>query len=137
MPKQIMTIMVAGLICLSSISGLFTVVCQTADGHRAVEPVWHNHCDCSEADGGSHQENTSKAGIDISSDHSHCRDSLVTSNVIMSVRKIRPQVVKVFVQNLYQKLITEHITSAFRYPVLWNTELSSFFTPLRTVILLA
>ena len=114
------------------------VICYGANGHIAVEPVWHNHCECPESDGSGHQKDLHESGIDMSNAHSHCKDTLATSSVVISVRKnIKPQLAKIFVQSLYQKSISNHMTSSFRYPLLWNTELSSFFTPLRTVILLA
>ncbi|MHC4122845.1 MAG: hypothetical protein ACYSSI_04665 [Planctomycetota bacterium] len=123
---------------MSSISSLLTVICHAADGHTAVEPVWHDHCECPEPDGSGHQKNSSESGIDLSSDHSHCRDSLAMSNLVISVHKnIKPEHDKVFKQNFYQKSISGHMTSSVKYPLLCNIELSSFFTPLRTVILLA
>ena len=131
---KIITLLIA-LICVSPINGLFTVICYGSDGHITVEPILHNHCDCHESEGGSHQKDSS---IAFSSDHSHCKDTLAASGVVISVRKnIKTQLAKVLVQSLYQKSISNHITSFSRHPLLWNTELSSFFTPLRTVILLA
>jgi hypothetical protein len=98
----------------------------------------HDHCDCPESEGGSHQKDSSESSIGFSSDHGHCKDTLATSSVVISVRKnIKPQRAKVFVQSLYQKSISSHMTFSFRHPLLWNAELSSFFTPLLTVILLA
>jgi hypothetical protein len=135
--EKIITLLIA-LICVSPISGSFTVICHGANGHIAIEPVWHNHCECPESDGSGHQKKISEFGVNLSSDHSHCKDTLAASGVVFSVRKnTKTQLTKVFVLGLYQKSISNHITSSFRYPLLWNTELSSFFTPLRTIILLA
>jgi len=135
--NKIITLLIA-LICVSPISGSFTVICHGDDGHIAVEPILHNHCECHESEGGSHQKDSSDSSIDFSTDHSHCKDTLAASGVVISVRKnTKTQLVKVFVQGLYQKSISNHMTSSFRHPFFWNTELSSFFTPLRTIVLLA
>jgi len=138
MIKDNVIILLIALTCVSPMSGLFTVICYGNDGHIAVEPIGHDHCDCPESEGGSGQKASSEAGIGFSCNHSHCKDSPANSNVVLSVRKnIKPQLAKVFVQSVYQKSISDHRTSSFRYSLLWNTELSSFFTPLRTIILLA
>jgi len=138
MIKHKIIILLSVSICFSHVNGLFTVICHGANGHIAVEPVSHNHCECHESDGSGHQKEISESGIDLSSEHSHCKDTLAASGVVFSVRKnTKTQLDKVFVQGLYQKSISNHMISSFRYPLLWNTELSSFFTPLRTVIILA
>ena len=138
MIKHEIMILLLVSICFSPVNGLSMVICHGANGHIAVEPVWHNHCGCPESGETGHQENSHESGINLSNAHSHCKDILVTSGLTVSVRKnIKPQLAKVLVQSLYQKSISNHMTSSFRYPLLWNTELSSFFTPLRTIVLLA
>jgi hypothetical protein len=138
MLKQKVTIMLTGLMFFSSISGFFTVICYGSDGHIAVEPLVHNHCECPEPDKSSHQKDSSEHCAGFSSDHGHCKDTPAMSSVVISVRKNNKlRLVKVFVQGLYQKSVSNHIKSSFSYLLSWDTELSSFFTPLRTVILLA
>ena len=135
--NKVITLLIA-LMCVSPISGLFTVICYGSDGHIAVEHIGHDHCDCPESGGGSYEKASSKSCIGLSCNHSHCKDSLANSIAVISVRKnIKPQLAKVFAQSLYQKSSSDHMTSSFRYSLLWNTELSSFFAPLRTIILLA
>jgi len=135
--NKVITLLIV-LMCVSPISGLFTVICYGSDGHIAVEPIGHDHCECPESEGGSGQKASSEAGIGLSCNHSHCKDSPANSTMVLSVRKnIKPQFDKVFVQSVYQKSISDHMTSSYRRSLLWNTELSSFFTPLRTIILLA
>ena len=134
---KVITLLIA-LMCVSPISGSFTVICYGSDGHIAIETILHGHCDCPESDENGRQRDSNGSLILFSSDHSHCKDILAASSVVISVRKnIKPQLAKLFVQGLYQKSISNHMTSSFRHPLLWNTELSSFFTPLRTIILLA
>jgi len=135
--EKIITLLIA-VMCVSLISGSFTVICYGSDGHIAVEPILHNHCDCHKSEESSHQENYSDSSVAFESDHSHCKDTLVMSGIAISVRnKVKLQLVKILEQNLYQKLVSDHMTSSFRHPFLGDTELSSFFTPLETVILLA
>lgn len=130
------TLLIA-LLCFSLRSGLFTVICYGADGHIAVEPALHDHCECPESDGSSRQKDSSESSIGFSSDHSHCKDTLAASSLVISFQKnIKTQLDKAFEQNLYQKSLPGHPTSSFGYPNSWDTELSSFFMPLRTVILL-
>lgn len=138
MIKQKIIILLSVSICFSPVNGFFTVICHGANGHIAVKPIWHNHCQCPESHGIGNQKDLHESGIHLSNAHSHCKDTLTTSGLAISVRKnIKPQLTKLFVQSLYQKSIPDHITSSFRLPLLGNTEFSSFFTPLRTVILLA
>lgn len=138
MVKQKVTILLIGLMCFSSVSSLFIVICRGSGDHIAVEPIVHNHCECPESGENGNQNNFTWSAIGRSTEHEHCKDSTATSNVVILVRKnINPQLAKVSVQGLYQKSISNHTISSFRHPLLRNAELSSFFAPLRTVILLA
>ena len=137
MIKHKTIILLTVLMCFSPMSGLFTVICHGANGHIAVEPVLHNHGEYPESDGSGHQKNSSESGIDLSSGHSHCRDSLATSSLVIFVRKnIKPQHVQVFEQNSYQKSISDRMIFSFELLSPWDAELSSFFTLLRTIVLL-
>ena len=134
---KVITLLIA-LMCVSPISGSFTVICYASEGHIAVEPILHDHCDCPESDENGSGRDSNGSLIFISNDHSHCNDTSATSNLAISVRRnIKPQLAKVYIQGLYHKSISTHVTSFFKHPLLCNTELSSFFSPLQTIILLA
>jgi len=138
MMKHKIIILLSVSMCFSPVNGLFMVICLGANGHIAVEPVWHNHCQCPESDAIGHQENSHESGNHLSNAHSHCKDTLAISGLAISDRKnIKPQPAKLSAQSLYQKSVYDHTISSFRNPLLWNTEFSSFFTPLESVILLA
>ncbi len=133
-----MTILLIGLMCFNSVSGFFMVICHGSDGHIAVEPVIHNHCECSESGKSDHQDIFAGLAIESCSDHEHCTDTIVSSNYIVSATKnIKSQLAEVFVQTPCQKSTSNQITSSFGYPLSWDTELSSFFRPLRSIIILA
>ena len=136
MKEKIVTLFIAFL-CVGFITSSFTVICHGSDGHIALEPVAHNHCLCPESNENVPQGDSNDSLILFTNGHSHCKDILAASSIIISIRKIKPQLAKVFVQGLYIKSISNHVSSSFKYPLLWNTELSSFFTPLRSIILLA
>lgn len=138
MMKHKIIILLSVSMCFSPVNGLFMVICHGANGHIAVEPVFHNHCDCHEPEGGSNQKDSSESSIDFSSEHSHCKDTLAISGLVISDRKnIKPQPAKLSAQSLYQKSVYDQTISSFRNHLLWNTEFSSFFTPLESIILLA
>ncbi len=133
-----MTLLLIGLMCFSFINGFFTVICHGSDGHVAVEPVIHNHCECSESDESGHQDIFAWLASESCSDHGHCTDTIVSSDYTVSARKnIKPQLAKVFVQILCQKSTSNQITSSFRHLLSWDAEFSSFFRPLRSIIILA
>ncbi len=134
---KVITLLIA-LMCVSPVSGSFMVICYGGDGHVAVEPVGHDHCACAESEGSSHEKDSGESSIGCSSDHGHCKDVPASSSVVISDRKkIKSQISKVFGQSLCQRSFSNHMTFSFRYPITWNAELSSFFTPLGTIILLA
>lgn len=137
MGKQKFTILLIALMCFGPISGLSIVVCYGANGHIAVEPTIHGHCESSELDESGCRKDSSQFGISLSSDHGHCRDILVTSNVVIPARKnIKLSTHKVFTTNLSLKSTSIHTSSVFSLAT-QSYDLSSFFAPLRTVILLA
>ena len=138
MIKQKVTILLTGLICFSSFSGLFTVVCHGFDGHVAVEAVGHDHCGCSEAGGNGNQREVLGAGVGLSTGHGHCRDTVAVSNFIVPAGKnIKLSPVKAFTVNHFLNSISTQATSFFGYRAAGSGEFSSFFEPLRTIILLA
>ena len=135
---MITTILLTGLMCFSSINGFFTVICHGSDGHIAVEPVIHNHCECPETSESGHQDMFAGIAVKSCRDHGHCADTIVTSDYIVPARKnIKSQLAEVFVQSPHQKSISNQMTSSFGHSFSWDTELSSFFRPLQSIIILA
>lgn len=134
MLKRKVTILLAGLICVSFISGAFTVICHGPDGHVAIEHPVHSHCECPET--GQNEKNT--AIIGFSSDHEHCKDTVVTPNVLLPGRKnVKPSTLKLFIAKLTPKPILAYNPSFLSCFSTQSSELPSFHTPLRSIILLA
>ena len=134
MIKKTIPILLIGMICVGSISGLFTVTCYGADGHVAVEPVTHNHCDCPETDGTSND----KSGIGLSDDHEHCTDSITTSNILSPNRKNSTSFPdKISALSCVLKSIAPFTPSVLGFYAIHRFDFSSFHTPLQTIILLA
>ncbi len=139
MTKQKLTILLIGIMCLSPLSGLCAVLCHCSDGYVAVTPLFGSLCECPESDvTGSQARLSDESLIELSTDHDCCKDSVVPSNIIVFAPK-------------NTTLPTSNVIAAhfLLKPVLSQTvplpgslsagcpELSSFFLPLRTVILLA
>ena len=134
MLKRKVTILLIGLMCFSSVSGFFTVICYGSDGHVAVESAGHNHCECDENEG---QERAAVRLIE-SADHDHCMDAIAISNITASTQKnIKLSTYKVFRATLFLQTVSTHTASGRGYSIATSDALSSFFTPLETVILLA
>ena len=126
-----------GLMCVSLISGSFTVICHGSDGHHAIEPVLHNHCECPESDtGDKHGHDNSSVSFN-STDHNHCKDVPASSIFSISLRKDNKSRIEIIpVRSLYQNETSDYMLSCFRCTLSRNVDLSSFFTPLQSVILL-
>ena len=138
MLKQKMTILLIGLTCISPVSGFFMVICHGSDGHVAVEPLFHNHCECPETDQNGKQDKYAGTTISLSVDHEHCKDTIVTPNVLLPKRKnVKPSTLKISIAKFTPKPILTYTSSFFRCFTTQSNELSSFYTPLRTVIFLA
>ena len=138
MLKQKVTILLLGLICFSSVSGFLIVICHGPDGHIAVEPAVHNHCQCPETGETADEDQYGKIAVTASDDHGHCRDSIASSEVIIPTRKnFRLSTHKVFTNNLVLKPIAIYASSFLGRFTTRIDGLSSFYAPLRTVILLA
>jgi hypothetical protein len=132
-----MTILFLGL-CISYVSGFFTVICHGSDGHIAVEALVHNHCECPRNVQISEEDNFAETLIDSSSDHDHCRDTLATSYLaVPAQKKIKRSTHKVLTANLFQKSIANYATCFSGYLTAQSYKSASFFAPLRTVIFLA
>ena len=138
MLKRKSTILLTGIMCFSSVSGLFSVICHGSNGHVAVKSLFYSHCKCPESDAAGIQNNFSESVIELSTDHNHCRDTLVTSNLVVPARKnIKLPTHEVIAVSFLLKPISSYTASFSGDLSAWCTEFSSFFMPLRTVILLA
>jgi len=138
MLKRKITILLVGLMCISFVSGFPAVICHGPDGHVAIEPPAHNHCECSET--GQDEKQTTYTGttIDFSADHEHCKDTVVTPNVLLPIQKnFKPSTSKIFIAKLTPKPILAYTPSLLSCFAAQSSELPSFHTPLRSIILLA
>jgi hypothetical protein len=137
MLKLNITILLAVIMCLSPISGLFAVICHGSDGHIAVEPVFHSHCDCPQMPEASYNHAHTGATIGSSADHDHCRDFTTFSSVILPGKTVKPSPVKVLTASYLQNTFLFQGRSFLSCLTAQSGELCPFFTPLRTVILLS
>lgn len=134
MIKRKLTIwLMVKLIWLISISGFFGVTCYGADGHIAMEPIAHNHCDCLESG-----EIGDETAIGLSGSHDHCTDAVATSSIF----RPNPENSKSFPRKVVAPTFvinptSVHLLSCFSCSTIHSFELSPFYTPLRTVIILA
>ena len=137
MLNQKMTILLLGLMCFSSVSGFSTVICRGADGRIAVAPAVHNHCECP-GDGKADEQDVFGAVVEACVSHDSCTDALPNSNCVVPVRKtVKVPTYKVLTAIPFLKSISIHTTSFFGFLVAQRNELSLFFVPLRTVIIIA
>lgn len=138
MLKRKVTILLAGLMCISFVNGFPAVICHGPDGHVAIEPPAHNHCECSETAQDEKQTTYTGATIDFSANHEHCKDTVVIPNVLLTIRKnVKPSTSKIFIAKLTPKAILAYTHSFLSRFATQSGELSSFHTPLRSIILLA
>ena len=127
-----MTILLLGLMCFSSVSGFSTVICRGADGHIAVEPAVHTHCECP-GDAKADEQDVFEAVVEDCVGHNSCTDAFPNSNCVVP----KAPTYKVLTAIPFLKSISIHTTTFFGLMVAQHNELSSFFVPLRTVIILA
>ena len=136
MLKRKMTILLVGPMCISFVSGFSTVICHGADGHVALKLPVHNHCECPET-GHNGGQNNAGATIGFSADHEHCKDTVVAPNVLPIRKNVKPSTLKIFIAKLTPKPILAYTPSFLSRFATQSGELSSFHTPLRSIILLA
>lgn len=138
MIRQKLINILIGLMCFSLISGSFTVICHGSDGHQAVEPALHNHCECPESDAGVQHGNSNGSVSFLSTDHNHCKDVPASSIFSVSLRKDNKSRIEIIpAKSIYQDQVSDCMFSGFRYSLSRNVDLSFFFTPLQSIILLA
>lgn len=121
-------------VLIHSTTGFLTVLCHGSDGQTMVELTAQAHCECPE-DLAIEEAN---ADSSIFSDkQGHCTDSLYTLNVIFTLQeKAKQFTIQVVAATLSTKSEATDVSpvpdfSSHTQPV------SSFHTPLRTIILLA
>jgi hypothetical protein len=138
MLKQKITILLVTLICISFLGGLFTVICHGSDGHVAIETSVHSHCECPETDQNNERNKYGETTRVFSVDHEHCKHTTLAPNVLIPIRKnIKPAISKIFIAELTLKPVLAQTPSFFGCFAAYSSELSSFYTPLRSIILLA
>jgi hypothetical protein len=137
MQTKTMTILLIGIMCISPVSGWLMVICHGDDGRIAVEPVIHSHCDASVSCSTDIKDDVNRPVLAMQTDHRHCSDTLAMSSYVFSARKnIKLPADDVFTVYLFHKSMSISSASRFGYVTVWPNELSSFFAPLQTVILL-
>lgn len=137
MLKQKVTILLI-VLCISSVSGFFTVICHGSDGHISVEPVVHNHCECPETSETEKNSDFTGPVIGLATDDGHCKDLPATSNLIFAIqKKVKSSAYKAFTTKYFLQSISTQTTSSLGHSPARSDESASFFAPLRTVILLA
>ena len=104
MLKQKVTILFIGLMCFNLVSGFLTVMCHGSDGHVAMEPVGHNHCERQESCETGNQNDFTVSVIAAANNHDHCKDTIAISNFIVPVRKnFKLSTHRIFTANLFLK----------------------------------
>jgi len=103
-----------------------------------MESTIHSHCECLETAQTDNRDGLAKATVRLLTDHSHCKDSVATPNIIIPARKnIKSSTRKVFTTNFISQSTSTHSASSLGHWVIQVNKLSSYHTPLRTVIILA
>ena len=137
MRSKLTTFLLIGLMCFSSVSGFLTVICHGSDGHIAVEPVAHEHCQCSETDNSDDHGSLVEIAMRSATDHDHCTDTLATSSFVIPQRKeAKLASQKVAATNLIERLNPTQTTSFSGYQASQSPESGTFYAPIRTIVLL-
>lgn len=138
MNKLRTTILLTALVCIVFAGSGSVVFCQGEDGHAAIESAMHDHCHSHVE----HAENDAEHGhndgaVYLPQTHKHCSDTLLTTNIFVSAKKNTSDTNKVFASNICQYLVANSVNAEFGGHYSWNIESTPFFTPLRTIVLLA
>ena len=137
MKNKNITILIIALICCNSAGGFFTVICHGSDGHVAIEPARHNHCQCPESGEKTGHDEPEGLFIDPATGHEHCTDTIAFSNILIPERKNKKLSTQPALSNtLFLKTISAQSASFCEAWATQCNDLPSFFTPLRTIILL-
>ena len=135
MKKFRTTILLAALVCIALPNSGALVLCHGDDGHAAVESVLHDHCPSD----GEHGENEAAHGhgTSLAQTHTHCSDTMLTTNIAVSEQKTVSKSKQAAANNICQNLGGSSANAASKIRSCWNIESTSFFTPLRTIVLLS
>lgn len=134
MLRQRITILLIGLICFNFVSGFLTVICHGSDGDITVKYTGHSVCKCTDD---VEVEIPTKAILDDTTDHKHCNDFIASSDIIPTKKELKHFINKGFTTFFTSHLISEQISPIYSRSIEQSTELSPFFMPLQTIILLA
>jgi hypothetical protein len=136
MKKLRTTILIAALVGVVFSNSGALVFCQGHDGHAAIESAMHDHCS-GDAEH-SREHGHSDDAVYLAVTHEHCRDTMLTTNIIASEKKkTSDDMNEVLASNVCQCHRVKSAKAAHRGHYCWNTESTPFFTPLRTIVLLA
>lgn len=137
MLKQKIITLLIGLMCYSSASGFFTVLCHGSDGHIALESAAHNHCEHPEADQTEVLDAPFCAFVGTPAEHTHCKDTMVALETPLPAKKNTPvSIYKVTAISASLKQILSHTVYLFTPPAIARfCESSRFHEPLRTIVL--
>ncbi len=132
-----MIILIIGLMGVGSINAFITVTCYGSDGHIAVELLGHNHCMCPQTSEAGHVDKSAGGVETFAICHEHCRDTTVSSTLFIVAKKN----VRFFAHNTVTassilQSISNSSLSCTGNSSFGGDTLTSFFVPLRTVILL-
>ena len=135
MLRQKTTLLFIGLMCLSSVSHIFMVMCHDSERHVAVKFMVHNQCDRSETH---EQDQFGWTEFGYCGSHNHCVDALLASNLFIGSQKdIKLLAHSVLIANTLLGLTPVQATSFSGYLTIKDHSFSPFFEPLRTLVLLA
>lgn len=133
--KPCLTVLAAIAFMVSGIQG--SVLCIRNDGHVAVEPAAHNHCYCPQEN----EANNTDSTVAVSADHSHCTDIIIDFlSLITPARKnekIPIDIDMLSAPDFAGVILSSHNNSAFNCICPRSKDFTSFYTPLRTIVLLA
>jgi hypothetical protein len=136
MKKLRTTILIAALVCITFSNTGTLVFCQGDDGHAAIESALHDHCPSDAEHGREHAH--SDVAVYLAVTHEHCRDSMLTTNIIVSEKKkTSDDMNEVLAINVCQYHPVNSAKAVHGGHYCWNIESTPFFTPLRTIVLLA
>jgi hypothetical protein len=111
------------------------VFCQGDDGHAAIESALHNHCPSDAEHGSEHGHND--GAVHLAATHDHCKDTMLTTNIVVFKQKNTSDMNEVLAINVCQYQVSSSTNTEPGGRYCWNIESTPFFTPLRTIVLLA
>jgi hypothetical protein len=132
MTRKELTIWLVGLLSVGPIGGLSTVICYGADGNIGIELYFHNHCRCPEGDT---TETAEEISIFTSQSHNHCLDIPINPTAVITKTRNNSLIYTANFGSVCQYGI-QYNSSAYEYSFSQTPIFESYFSPLRTIILL-